>query len=103
MVTHCGHGTVIRTLAAGVPMVCMPIGRDQNDNAARVTARQAGVRISPKASVGAIRRAVIEVLVKPIYHQGAQKLGTRIAQHVRESQTLEILERLATCAGSAGK
>src|SRR6185312_7135694 len=39
VVTHCGHGTVVRTLAAGVPMVCMPMGRDQNENAARVAAR----------------------------------------------------------------
>src|SRR5262249_3956952 len=29
-ITHAGHGTVIRTLAAGVPLVCMPMGRDQN-------------------------------------------------------------------------
>src|SRR5204863_9718645 len=28
LVTHCGHGTTMRGLAAGIPMVCMPMGRD---------------------------------------------------------------------------
>jgi len=99
VVTHCGHGTVIRTLAAGVPMVCMPMGRDQNDNAARVTARQAGVRISPKASVGAIRRAVIEVLENPAYYEGAKKLGKRVAEDAGRSLAVEILEEIAMVPG----
>ena len=43
VVTHAGHGTVIRALAAGVPLVCMPMGRDQNDTAARVVYHGAGV------------------------------------------------------------
>src|SRR5262249_2059565 len=50
VVTHAGHGTVIRALAAGVPLVCLPMGRDQNDNAARVVFHGAGVRVSPAAS-----------------------------------------------------
>jgi UDP:flavonoid glycosyltransferase YjiC (YdhE family) len=35
VVTHAGHGTVLKALAAGVPVVCMPLGRDQKDNTAR--------------------------------------------------------------------
>ena len=33
VVTHGGHGTVVKSLAAGVPLVVMPHGRDQADNA----------------------------------------------------------------------
>ena len=44
VVTHGGHGTVIKTLAAGVPLVILHHGRDQADNAARVTTRGAGSR-----------------------------------------------------------
>jgi UDP:flavonoid glycosyltransferase YjiC (YdhE family) len=44
VVTHGGHGTVMKALAAGVPMVVLHHGRDQADNAARVTARGAGSR-----------------------------------------------------------
>src|SRR5690606_8028370 len=37
--THAGNGTVMRAWAAGVPLVCLPMGRDQNDNAAKVAFR----------------------------------------------------------------
>ena len=30
-VTHAGHGTVLRALAQGVPLLCIPMGRDQDD------------------------------------------------------------------------
>ena len=36
VVTHGGHGTVIRALAADVPVLVLPHGRDQADNGARV-------------------------------------------------------------------
>ena len=38
VITHGGHGTVTRSLAAGVPVMVVPISRDQPDNAARVRA-----------------------------------------------------------------
>jgi len=103
VITHAGHGTVIRSLAAGVPLVCMPMGRDQNDNAARVTARKAGVRVSPKASARAIQRAVLKVLENPAYHEGAQRLGARIAFDAEHSQAAEILEVLAASSGAKVK
>ena len=40
-------GTVTRALAAGVPLVCMPMGRDQPDVAARVIHAGAGLRLRP--------------------------------------------------------
>ena len=44
VVTHGGHGTVIKALAAGVPMVVLPHGRDQLDNAVRVATPAPGSR-----------------------------------------------------------
>ena len=101
VITHCGHGTVIRALAAGVPVVCMPMGRDQNDNAARVTARGAGVRVSPKASATAIRKAVVKVLGNESYLNAARPLGERILKDARQSLAAEILEEIACEAGVA--
>ena len=95
VVTHAGHGTVIRSLAAGVPLVCVPMGRDQNENAARVTARGAGVRVSPKASVEKIRSAIRTVLAEPHYRQAAQKLGRRVVEDARKSPAVQILEEVA--------
>ena len=57
VVTHAGHGTTIRALSAGVPLLCLPMGRDQNDTAARVVWHGAGLRLSPAARARKIRRA----------------------------------------------
>ena len=43
VVTHAGHGTVLKALAAGVPALCLSQGRDQKDNTARVLRLGAGL------------------------------------------------------------
>lgn len=92
VVTHAGHGTVIRSLAAGVPLLCMPMGRDQNDNAARVVARGAGLRLSPRAESKAIRRAVQVLLQDTRYRTQARGMGRQIAEDARNSQAVRVLE-----------
>lgn len=57
VVTHGGHGAVMKALAAGVPMVVLHHGRDQADNAARVTARGAGLAVKRTATPAAVARA----------------------------------------------
>ena len=94
-ITHAGLGTVMRALAAGVPLVCMPMGRDQNDNAARVCARGAGVRLKPNAKVAAIQAAVRTVLDSPTYRANAQALGRQVAEDARRSPAISILEEVA--------
>ncbi|HEX2558856.1 glycosyltransferase, partial [Phenylobacterium sp.] len=39
VICHAGHGTVVRPLMNGVPVVCIPTGRDQPENAARIAWR----------------------------------------------------------------
>jgi MGT family glycosyltransferase len=94
-VTHCGHGTTVKALAAGVPMVCLPMGRDQDDNAARIAHHGAGVRLSPKASVREIARAVARVLGDDRYRSAAQELGRRIAADAARDEAVEALEAVA--------
>jgi MGT family glycosyltransferase len=93
VITHCGHGTTLKALAAGVPLVCIPMGRDQNDTAARVVARGAGVRIKPSASTDAIRRAVERVIADPKYHQSALRLRDDIDTELRASDVAAEIER----------
>lgn len=78
-VTHCGHGTTMKALAAGVPMVGMPMGRDQNDTAARVVHHGAGVRLSPNAAPARIAAAVERVLADDRYRAAAARLAEGIA------------------------
>ena len=94
VITHCGHGTTLRALAAGVPVVCMPMGRDQNDTAARVVARGAGLRIKPSSSIVTIRRAVEKVLREPRYTAGAQVLMAAISREAAATDLIAIVEEL---------
>ena len=94
-ITHSGHGTTLRALAAGVPLVCMPMGRDQNDTAARVVYRGAGVRIKPTASPASIRNAVETVLRDLQYAAGARALRDAIAREQRETDVASLLEDIA--------
>jgi MGT family glycosyltransferase len=102
VVTHGGHGTLIRALSDGVPVVCLPMGRDQNDDAARVVARGAGLRLSPKASVSEIRQAIQQVLEQPKYRDGAQRLARAIAADIRAQRGVRELEGLAAHGAPAG-
>lgn len=95
LVTHCGHGTLMKGLAAGVPVVCLPMGRDQNDAAARVVHRGAGMRLKPTATSQAIRDAVQRVLDDPAYRTGAQALQTAIADHTGCVDIVTELEQMA--------
>jgi MGT family glycosyltransferase len=95
-ITHAGHGTVIRSLAHGVPLLCLPMGRDQNDNAARVVARGVGKRLRQSASTAAIRKAIRQVLENPAYRESARRLGATIRRDAQDSAVVAILEEVAT-------
>ena len=75
VVTHAGHGTVMKALAAGVPLVCMPMGRDQKDNAARVLRLGAGVQIGKRSTPDRIAHAVAEVMGGAQYRAAAHRFA----------------------------
>jgi MGT family glycosyltransferase len=80
VVCHGGSGTVIGTLAAGVPMVVTPLFADQPQNAARVQAVGAGLALPTRAaSVDDTRRALVRVLEEPSFRTVAQAIAAEIA------------------------
>jgi UDP:flavonoid glycosyltransferase YjiC (YdhE family) len=95
VVTHGGHGTVAEALAAGVPIVCLPHGRDQADNAARILATGSGVRLSRRSDAATIRDAVQRVLVEPAYRQNARRMaGVLAAEADRGPTAVDEVESL---------
>lgn len=96
VITHAGHGTVMRSLANGVPLLCLPMGRDQDDNAARVTAAGAGLRLKRTASPQRIRRAVEHVLGDPRYKKSAARLQGAILADVAAQRDIGALEALTS-------
>ena len=95
LVTHGGHGTVMKGLVAGVPIVCMPSGRDQPDNATRLTRRGAGIRISKNAAPAKIAAAVRQVLDDPSFRTAAERLGAQLQAEADTGAALAELEALA--------
>jgi MGT family glycosyltransferase len=100
VVTHAGLGTVHAALAHGLPLVCLPIGRDQPDNAARVAWHGAGLRLSPKSSPGAIRAGVERVLGDPAFAASARRLAVAFADEGPAERAPSALEAVADHAGS---
>jgi MGT family glycosyltransferase len=96
VVTHAGLGTVMAALAHGVPLVCMPMGRDQDSNARRVQALGAGLTLSVDAGVEELRRAVAEVLETPSYREAARALQAGLASAPGAGGAAEELVRLCT-------
>jgi MGT family glycosyltransferase len=100
VVSHAGHGTVMKALAAGVPVVALPLGRDQLDNAARVAHHGAGLRLKAKASPETIAGAVRRVLDEPAFGENARRLAAAIAEETAQDLAVEELEELAAAKGS---
>lgn len=80
VVTQCGLGTLTKTLRHGVPVVCVPLLGDQPDNAARVEARGAGIRLTPDASVPTLRSAILQVIADPTYRLRAEEFSRLITE-----------------------
>jgi MGT family glycosyltransferase len=95
VVTHGGHGTVVKALAAGVPLLVMPMGRDQGDNAARVVAHGAGLRLRRSAKDRAIARAVGRLLDEPSFARAATQLGAAIRAGAGPDAAVEAIEAAA--------
>lgn len=95
VVCHDGHGTVMKALACGVPVVVVPFGRDQRDNGARVRVAGAGLTLSPKASPAKIAAAVRRVLDEPAFRRGARQMAAVIARDVAADLAVAELEALA--------
>jgi MGT family glycosyltransferase len=95
VVTHAGLGTVMAALGHGVPLVCMPMGRDQEINARRVQALGAGLALPTDAGVSELRQAVAEVLRTSSYREAARRLQGTLASAPGAAGGADELERLA--------
>ena len=95
VVTHGGHGTVMRALVNHLPMLILPHGRDQPENAVRITERGAGLCLQAEAGVEEIRHAIRRLLDEPTFAASARRLGEAVAREMRESPVISLLEDLA--------
>jgi MGT family glycosyltransferase len=96
VLSHCGHGTMYAALDHGMPMVNVPVGMDQPENAARCKRLKLGITID--ASVRAaesIRGALRAVLAEPSYRVNARRVQREMHALPGPSEVVAVLERLA--------
>nr|MBA2451985.1 glycosyltransferase [Chloroflexia bacterium] len=96
VITHGGFGTIMGCLAAGVPMVVMPVQGDQPRNAQRCADLGVGRVVGPKERTPeVIRAAVCAVLAEPSYRQNAARLRDEFAELPGMEHATALLEQLA--------
>lgn len=96
VITHGGFGTIMGCLAAGVPMVVIPVQGDQPRNARRCADLGVGRVIGPEErSPEVIRAAVRAVLAEPSYRQNAALLRDELATLPGMEHATALLETLA--------
>ena len=95
VVTHGGMSTVTAALAAGIPMVCIPQGRDQAGNAERVAKLGAGL----VADLDDLAPAVEAVLSDPAYRVAAGRLASASAALGGGARATDLVEALARPGG----
>jgi UDP:flavonoid glycosyltransferase YjiC (YdhE family) len=101
VITHGEHGTVTRALVHRKPLIVVPHGRDQNDNAVRVSARGAGLVLGAQSSAEEFSAAIRQMLSDPGFGAAAKALGDGVAADAEHSPVVAELERIASCASAS--
>lgn len=95
VVSHGGIGTALAAMAHGVPVLFLPLGRDQPINAKAIAATGAGRVLSPTATPGQIARAAEELLTDPSFREAAERLGSQLdTAHADVHPATALLDRL---------
>jgi len=92
LVTHAGHGTVAAGLTYGVPMLCIPMGRDQPMVAQKVVENGLGTTIGPDASREQLRAAISALITDGETRQRSQAFAGRIRAHAGMETAIGIAE-----------
>jgi UDP:flavonoid glycosyltransferase YjiC (YdhE family) len=95
VITHAGHGTLLKALAAGVPTLCLPMGRDQEDNVVRAARHGAVLRLRPTARPEQIAGAVRRLLDEPAFRLAAQRIGERLRADAASGSLVAEVESAA--------
>ena len=103
VVSQGGHGTVTRSLINALPQLILPMGRDQADNAARVEAKGAGLRLPPTASEAEIAAAVSRLIAEPQFKTAAHVLGDAIKADIARSILVDEMETIAAAGRRASQ
>lgn len=96
VISHGGSGSVMGALAHGLPMVLIPMGADQPDNADRCVALGVARQLDAvTVTAEELHEAITNLLTVATYRQRAQQLQAEIAALPEPAHLLPLLEALA--------
>ena len=96
VICHAGHGTLVRALAFGCPVLAVPHVGDMAENAARVDWAGAGVRLPwPLLRPSTVRLAARRALGRPELARRAGELGAWAEGHPGAVRAADLVEQLA--------
>lgn len=96
VVAHAGSGSTLAALAHGLPLVLVPQGADQFENAVRVEDAGAGIVVMPEdLTGGAVRSALHRVLDEPSFSNAARRIAAEIASMPRPDEVASAVEEYA--------
>jgi UDP:flavonoid glycosyltransferase YjiC (YdhE family) len=98
-IVHGGSGSTLGALAAGVPLVVVPLFADQPANARRVAEVGAGLSVEPNrddvpATIAPLRAATETVLSEPSYGDRARELAAEVRAEPPVDAAVPLSERL---------
>ena len=96
VISHGGHGTVARALAAGTPLLISPFIGDMSETAMRVSWAKAGLSLPWRLCRPApLRWAARRILGEPSFAVRAAELAAWAQEHDGAERGAELVEQLA--------
>jgi UDP:flavonoid glycosyltransferase YjiC (YdhE family) len=96
VICHGGHGTLVRALACGAPVVVVPAAGDMAENGARLQWCGAGISLAGRLlSARTLRWTVERVLCDDGFARRALELGRWAASHDGAARATALVEQLA--------
>ncbi len=96
IISHGGVNTVLSALAYGIPLLCIPLGADQPDNAQRCVDAGAGLRLDRRLLTTArLTRAIHTILSQDSFTRQAQRMQQTLRRHNGPEEAAELILRLA--------
>ncbi len=99
VICHGGPGTILNSLAQGLPLLILPQGADQYVMGDRVLEAGVGLRLVPAdVNPSSVRASVLALLDEPSYRVGAHRLQREIAAMPDPKGAVFRIEEVAAAA-----
>ena len=96
VISHGGHGTVTRALAAGAPLLCCPALGDMTENGARVQWAGAGLMVPRRfTSPGPLRLTARRILGDTSFRERAREIAAWARANDGSERGAQLVQRFA--------